>query len=154
MPIKETISADLEIPGLEDAARRVDQFYTKVSQSFQKIDNLVKNSPIAKDFARNLAEVEKRAGQVQRQFQQLVNIPSRGNTLDGLSASALKLSRETALVRQRLDDIRKVNIAGKSESFLKILAEDAQTAELQLARLERRAEILRSRRATPGAAIG
>jgi hypothetical protein len=145
------LAVDLEVND-RDATARVDAFFRKLEAVNSDINNLGKNSTFARDFAKDLAGVERRANQTQRAFLSLIQTPTKGNTLDGLSLSAARLQKESAEVAKRLRDIRAVDTRGKSDSFIKILSEDAAAAEFQLARLERRAESLQKRR--PGAGPG
>lgn len=139
------LGIDLEFND-SDANRKADAFFAKMEAIQKGINTFGKDSTFGKDLSKQLVDLERRATQTRRTFQDMVTIPVKGGALDGLSQSAVRLQKEAIIVQKRLADIRAVDQRGKSDSFLKILSEDAETAGLQLARLERQIERVNRRR--------
>ena len=141
------LKTDLEVND-RAALEKIDRFYSKLRETATGIDNLGKNSTFAAEFTRKLTDVSRQAEKTRASFAGIVRFDTSNNSLDGLSKAAIRLENESQKVARRLRDIKAINTTGKSESFLKIIADDAETAERRLVQLERRAEQLQNRRAS------
>lgn len=152
------LKVDLEAGNAAAATAEVQKFKNSVVSANAEVNALAKPTAIAPGIAKATADVEllrrsldrtaaagaglslleTRADAVRKTFQNLVKIDTTGS-LDAGSRSALRFQKEAFIVQQRLKEIAAVETAGKSAGFLKILTEDAATAEITLARLEKRA---------------
>jgi hypothetical protein len=133
------LQVDLVAGNAKTAITEVELF----KKSLVETSATAKALPGLESLDKQIAGLQTRAGSAQKTFQGLFKFDAERESLDRLSQSSIRLSKETAIVQKRLADIAAVNTAGRSESFIKILAEDAADAEKTLIRLEARAALLK-----------
>lgn len=113
--------------------------YAKLQAEMTAVAN---NPAIGQDLVKQLATAERQTIQLERTLTGLSKVDSKNRAFDTISDSAIRLQKEAANVRRQLIEIQSVDTKGKGASFLKVMSEDAETLELQLARIERETRIL------------
>jgi hypothetical protein len=146
-----TLSVELEI--LDDRAEvRLSGFERKFQNTIEKISSAGDKLDLSKDFSVEFSKIEQRAEKTRRALSEALNQKISTNSFDGVTQSLIRAQNESTKLRARLTEIKSAIEAtpASKTSLLKIMADDAKAASIELERIER----FQSRIASGGSAKG